>query len=107
MFALSFYPVGWEAHNEFIALVRSTTFRRYQKCLKIDKLTTCKEINLFLKMNFYNHRLFEIMKSMQVKMGSSTGTWRLLRKKEKSKQIHMYVHTQMHTTQGPYHQVYD
>lgn len=40
-------------------------------------------------------------------MGSSTGTWRLLRKKEKSKQIHMYVHTQMHTTQGPYHQVYD
>lgn len=36
-------------------------------------------------------------------MGSSTGTWRLLRKK----QANTHVHTQMHTTQGPYHQVYD
>lgn len=56
VFALSLYPVGWAPHNEFIASVRSTTFGLYRKCLKIDKLTTSKEIHLSLKMNFYNHR---------------------------------------------------
>lgn len=46
MFALSLYPVGWAPHNEFIATVRSTTFGFIEKCLKIDKLTTSKEIHL-------------------------------------------------------------
>lgn len=46
MFALSLHPVGWALHNEFIASVCSTTFGLDRKCLKIDKLTTSKEIPL-------------------------------------------------------------